>query len=169
MRQLYRSVKTTIFRLRNANSYTVESVSRKRPHYRKRSFRLNPKLVFFHIRKRAFLTTFSTERFDKQILSKNSVENVFLNPSHRLFLHKTHPHAHTPTHPYQVPLSSILQQHRSWLGCYHCCCSHRNSAWRIPTIAPPANSAYYTMAATSGIDAILSTTATPAVALAVLG
>ena len=75
-------------------------------------------------------------------------------------------HIHTPTHPYQVPHSTIIQQRRRCLG-YHCCCfsPHQRGA----LLAPLASSVYHTTAVARVIDAILPTTATPAVALAALG
>ena len=44
----------------------------------------------------------------------------FFNPSHRSLSHQQ-THTHTPTHPYQVPHSSIIQQCRRCLG-YRCFC-----------------------------------------------
>ena len=88
--------------------------------------RLNPKSGILKSRKRDLSTqlfstgshTFSTRSPSRKTQSKK-FSTCFLNPSHRSSHHKTH--TYTPTHPYQVPHSSIIQQRRRWLG-YHCCC-----------------------------------------------
>ena len=112
-----------------AISYTGGFVSRKRPFsteaqiglsytVEKGLFRLN----FFRLRIRTGGSSRKLYFFNWILQSKNSVEKVLppiLNPSHRLSQHKAH--THTPTHPYQVPHSSIIQQRRRCL-CYHCCC-----------------------------------------------
>ena len=67
--------------------------------------------------------------FDWIYRSKNSVEKLytcFSNLLHRSSNRKTH--THMPTHPYQVPHSSIIQQRRRWLGYYCCCFSPQVSA-----------------------------------------
>ena len=129
-------------------------------------FDLIPNRAFLHSRKRAFSTQlFSAEFSDWGIQSKNSVEkvsHVFFQPIASLIPpQNTHPHAHTPI--YQVPHS--MQQRRLWPGCHCCSFSPQVSVAHSLLVS----SVYHTTAAAHGIDAILPTTATPAVALAALG
>ena len=74
----------------------------------------------------------STEQSDSHIQStKSSIRldvRLGLLSRNRFRTHRivipatkhTRPHIHTR---YQAPHSSTIQQHRRWLGCYHCCCS----------------------------------------------
>ena len=111
-------------------------------------FRLKLKSGFLTQSKKGFSTQlFSTEFSDWGIQSKNSTFSTgsvsrktrskkfftcFFNPSHRSSHDKTH--THMPTHPYQVPHSSIIQQRRRCLG-ITAVASRRKSAWRTPSSA----------------------------------
>ena len=97
--------------------YTVGFVSRKRPYLT--GAQIGPsytvekglfRLIFFRL-------SSPTGSASRKTRSKKFY-TCFLNPSHRSSHHKTP--THTPTHPYQVAHSSIIQQRRWWLG-YHWC------------------------------------------------
>ena len=134
-----------------------------------------------HSRKKAFSIQVFSPKFSREIQSKNLTFSAgsssrktqskkfctcFFNPSHCSSHHKTH--THTPTHSYQVPHSSIIQHRRRCLG-YHCCCFLPQVCVAHSQLRSPA-SVYHTTAATArDTDAMLPTTATPAVALAALG
>ena len=140
---------------------------------------VSPNRAFLHSRKMAFSTQlFSTEFSDWGIQSKNSnfstgslsrktlskkFYTCFFNPSHRSF-HKTHPHAHTPipgtTQQYHTTAPTL-----PWLSLLLLLATSQHGA----LLAPLASSMYHTTAVARVIDAILPTTATPAVALAALG
>ena len=108
--------------------------------------------------------TFSTRSVRRKTQSKKFY-TYFSNPSRRSTHHKTH--AHTPTHPYQAPHSSIIQQRRRCLG--YLSLLLLAASQRGALLAPLAGSVYHTTAVARVIDAILPTTATPGVALAALG
>ena len=128
-------------------------------------FRLKPKIgLSYTVENELFRLnfcrlSFPTGRPCRKIL------RVFFNPSHRSSHHKTH--TNTSTHLYQVTqryhtaaptlprlLSLLLLLVASQRGAF---------------LAPLVSNVYRTMATASGIDAILPTTATPAVALVALG
>ena len=104
---------------RTASRKSTKTIKSARLTTRRRTGRIRSKKI--SRRKRPFST--GGIRLCKNGLSqsKKSVENVFLNPSCRSPHHKTHPHAHTSIAG-EVPHSSIMQQRRRCLGCYHCCC-----------------------------------------------
>ena len=76
---------------------------------------------------------------------------------------------HTPTHPYQVPHSTVSYKALTpaWLSLLFLLAASQRGAFLL--IAPLASSVYRTTAAARDIDPILLTTATPGIALAALG
>ena len=100
-------------------------------------------------------------------LSRKSFTGAFLarRIDHPTTKHTpTCPHTHTSTHPHQVPHSTASNKALTLSLLLLLAASHRG-AFR----APLPSSVYHTTAAARGIDPILPTTATPAVALAALG
>ena len=110
-----------------------------------------------------FRLSFLTGRSSRKTQSKKMYTR-FCNPWHRSSHHKAHPHTHT----YQVPHRQ--QYHTTaptlaWLSPLLLVAASQRGAF----LAPLASSVNHTTTAARGIDAILPTTATPAVALAALG
>ena len=108
-----------------AISYTVGFVSRTA------FFDWSPNRALSHSsRNRAFSLLFSTE-FSNWGIQSFLGDPVFFEPiAYRLSHHQAH--THTPTHPYQVPHSSIIQGADAGLA-ITALASRRKSTWRIPS------------------------------------
>ena len=144
-------------------------------------FRLKTKSCFLAQSKKGFFdSTFLTEFSDWGIQSKHlifSTGSASRKPQSKKYLHlffepiesiippqNTHPHAHTT-------IPGISQQYHTtastlpWLSVPLLLAASQRGA----LLAPLASSVYRTTAAARDIDANVTTTATPAVALAALG
>ena len=108
-----------------AISYTVGFVGRKRGFWTEAQIVLSCTVEKGLFRLTFFRLSFSTGGSSRSLRvcqSKNSVEKVLhllYEPIASLIPPQTP--THTPTHPYQVPHSSTIQQRRRFLG-YYCCC-----------------------------------------------
>ena len=163
---------------RQAISYSVGFVSRKRPFSTKAQIGLS-----YAVEKGLYrLNFFSTENSDWRIQSKRSTlstgfstrktqskkkSTCFLNRSHRSSHYQTH--THTDTRPYTHTRYHIAGSYRAptlaWLSLLLLVAGSQRGAF----LALLASSVYHTTAAARGIDPMLPTTAASAVALAVLG
>ena len=133
-------------------------------------FRLNPKSGFLTQSRKGLSTQlFSTENSDWRIQSKNSVEkvsHVFHEPiaspiPPQNTLTTTRPHTYTRYHT-AVSYKALTLR---WLSLLFLLAASQRGAFLVPL----SSSVYHTTAAARGIDHMLPTTATPAVALAALG
>ena len=155
-----------------AISYAVGFVSRKRPfstEARIGLFVIQSNNSFFdsNFFRRSSPTGRSsrnlTSRIDWICQSKNSVEEFytcFFNPSHRSSYHKAHTSIPSTTQQYHTIVPTL-----AWLSLLLLLAASQFGAF----LAPLASSVYHKTTAARGIDAILPTMATPAVALAAFG
>ena len=144
------SVENGLFRLKPKSGFLTNNFFRLRiptagSSRKNRLFRLDPPV----------------EKLSRKVL------HVFFNRSHRLSHHQTHtytatrPHTHTRYHT----VASYKALTLAWLSLLLLLAASEHGA----LLAPLASRVYHTTAVARVIDAILPTTATPAVALAALG